>query len=207
MSTPNGKSWVGPAGSRSGFWSRRSSSSGTVRAGSRGCVWSKTSSLRVIDGALRPRPTDVYEELNVGLVFRSVGYRGVALPGIPFHDTWGVILNEKGRVIDPETQSPIVGEYTAGWIKRGPSGIIGTNKPCALETVTCMMEDLEADQILEPSSPDVSAAEDMIRRRKPSFVSYADWLRLDEIGARTRGRARAATAQVHEGRGYAGGFG
>jgi ferredoxin--NADP+ reductase len=63
------------------------------------------------------------------------------LPDVPFHEKWGVILNEKGRVIDPESKQPCVGQYTAGWIKRGPSGVIGTNKPDAVETVNCMLED------------------------------------------------------------------
>jgi ferredoxin--NADP+ reductase len=133
------------------------------------------------DGTLRPRATDIQEELDVGLVFRSVGYRGVALPGVPFYDKWGVILNERGRVLDSATNEPVVGQYTAGWIKRGPSGIIGTNKPDALETVNCMMEDLREGKILDPVHPDVSAAEGMVRERKPEFVSYEDWLRLDEL--------------------------
>lgn len=132
------------------------------------------------DGALRPKPTDRFEEVDVGLVFRSVGYRGVRLPGVPFHEKWGVILNEKGRVMDPDTNQPMVGEYTAGWIKRGPSGIIGTNKPDALETVNCMMEDLKESSILNPSRPQPEAAEEMVRRSKPDFFSYEDWHRLDE---------------------------
>src|ERR1700675_3801710 len=80
-------------------------------------------------GTLQAKATDQFEELPVGLVFRSVGYRGVPLPGIPFHEKWGVILNEKGRVLNPDTQQPVIGEYTAGWIKRGPRGVFGTNKP------------------------------------------------------------------------------
>jgi ferredoxin--NADP+ reductase len=139
------------------------------------------------DGTLRPRATDRYEELEIGLLFRSVGYRGVRLPGVPFHEKWGVIPNEKGRVIDPDTRSPLLGLYTAGWIKRGPSGVIGTNKPCALETVDCMIEDLAHDRVLHPSHPEVTAAEDMVRRRKPSLVSFADWLKLDALEVR-RGR-------------------
>jgi ferredoxin--NADP+ reductase len=139
------------------------------------------------DGTLRPRPIDEHEEIDVGLVFRSVGYRGVRLPGVPFHEKWGVIPNEKGRVIDPDTGNPIVGAYTAGWIKRGPSGVIGTNKPDALETVNCMMEDLEEERTLEPSHPEVPAAQEMVRRHQPNFVSYPDWLKLDEIEIR-RGR-------------------
>ncbi len=80
-------------------------------------------------GTLQPKATDQVEDLPVGLVFRSVGYRGVPVPGVPFNDDWGVILNAKGRVLDPQTKHPLVGQYTAGWIKRGPTGVIGTNKP------------------------------------------------------------------------------
>jgi ferredoxin--NADP+ reductase len=133
------------------------------------------------DGTLRPRSTDSFEELDVGLVFRSVGYRGVALPGVPFYEKWGVINNERGRVTNIDTNEPVVGEYAAGWIKRGPSGVIGTNKPDALETVNCMMEDLGEGRILQPAHPDVGAAQKMVKKRQPNFVSYEDWLRLDEM--------------------------
>jgi len=139
-------------------------------------------------GALSPKPTGVFEELAVGLVFRSVGYKGVPLPGVPFHESWGVILNEKGRVLDPDTKEPVTGEYTAGWIKRGPTGVIGTNKPDALETVECMMEDLRAERHLEPAQPQAHAAEQLIRQRQPKHFTYQDWLRLNEIEV-TRGRA------------------
>ncbi|MFQ5898163.1 MAG: FAD-dependent oxidoreductase [Candidatus Methylomirabilia bacterium] len=139
-------------------------------------------------GTLQPRPTDTFEELAAGLVFRSVGYRGVPLPGVPFNESWGVILNEKGRVLDPDTRQPVVGEYTAGWIKRGPTGVIGTNKPDAAETVVCMVEDLAHGVILTPSHPDAGAAEALIRQRRPEYFSYADWRRLDELEV-ARGRA------------------
>ena len=66
-------------------------------------------------GTIQAQATDQTEELRVGLVFRSVGYRGVPLPGVPFDDKWGVVLNEKGRVLDPESKQPLAGEYTAGW--------------------------------------------------------------------------------------------
>src|SRR5713101_10167475 len=74
-------------------------------------------------GTLRPHPTEHYETVPVGLVFRSVGYRGVPLPDVPFDERWGVILNQQGRVLHSETLQPHVGEYTAGWIKRGPTGV------------------------------------------------------------------------------------
>jgi len=135
-------------------------------------------------GTLQPKPTGEFEDLPVGLVFRSVGYRGVALPGVPFNDKWGVILNEKGRVLDAERKQPLVGEYTAGWIKRGPTGVIGTNKPDAAETVTCMMEDLAADRYLRPGAPSSEAAERLIRTRQPQCFSYQDWLKLNDVELR-----------------------
>ncbi|HEV8440117.1 MAG TPA: FAD-dependent oxidoreductase [Methylomirabilota bacterium] len=139
-------------------------------------------------GTLQAKPTGEFETLPVGLVFRSVGYRGVALPGVPFHDSWGVILNEKGRVLDPDTKQPVVGQYAAGWIKRGPSGVIGTNKPDAAQTVACMMEDLAAGRILEPEEPEAAAARRMMSERQPRCVSYEDWLKLNELEV-SRGRA------------------
>jgi ferredoxin--NADP+ reductase len=132
-------------------------------------------------GTLRPRQTDEFEELPVSLMFRSVGYRGVPLPGVPFNDKWGVIVNQKGRVVNPDTQQPVVGEYTAGWIKRGPSGVVGTNKPDAAETVACMLEDLAAGSFLKPVHPEATAAENMVRERQPDYFTYMDWLRLDEM--------------------------
>ncbi len=152
-------------------------------------------------GTLRPRATDVFEEMPVDLVFRSVGYQGVPLPGVPFHDKWGVILNEKGRVIDPDSQQPVVGQYTAGWIKRGPSGVIGTNKPDAVETVTCMLDDLAKGVTLQPVQPQAAAVEQLVRQRQPNFFSYQDWLRLDELElARGRevGRPRVKFTCVKE---------
>ena len=132
-------------------------------------------------GSIAARATDQFEELNVGMVFRSVGYRGVPLPEVPFHERWGVILNQKGRVLDPATNEPRVGEYTAGWIKRGPSGVIGTNKPDAVETVNCMLEDLAAGKTWQPTQPDAASVEALVRGRKPNFVSFADWQQLDAI--------------------------
>jgi ferredoxin--NADP+ reductase len=152
-------------------------------------------------GALQPRATDRFEEIPIGLVFRSVGYRGVPLSGVPFNESWGVILNDKGRVLDPGTKQPLVGEYTAGWIKRGPTGVIGTNKPDAAETVECMFEDLAGGAVLEPAHPEAGAAETLVRQRQPSFVSYADWLKLDAIEVaqgRAQGRPRVKLTSVEE---------
>ncbi|MDX1435220.1 MAG: FAD-dependent oxidoreductase [Anaerolineales bacterium] len=151
-------------------------------------------------GSMRPRPTEIFEELEVGLVFRSIGYKGVPLPDIPFNADWGVILNEKGRVIDEESRRSLTGIYTAGWIKRGPTGVIGTNKPDARETVDCMLEDLQAGLYLEP---DASPAEtlDMIRGRQPNYLTYDDWRTLDELElerGRLEGRPRVKFTHLEE---------
>jgi ferredoxin--NADP+ reductase len=152
-------------------------------------------------GTLRPRATDKFEELPAGLVFRSVGYRGMPLPDVPFNESWGVILNQKGRVLNPETQQPLAGEYTAGWIKRGPTGVIGTNKPDALETVTCMLEDLADGFLLKPANPGPDDIEKFVRERQPHYFSFADWLKLDEIevsrGAKL-GRPRLKFTRVED---------
>jgi ferredoxin/flavodoxin---NADP+ reductase len=132
-------------------------------------------------GSLSAKATDQFEELEVGMVFRSVGYRGVPLPDVPFHDRWGVILNERGRVIDPETKHPIVGLYTSGWIKRGPSGVVGTNKPDSVESVTCMLEDFSTGSLLEPANADAASAAEFVATRKPDYFSYADWKCLDAL--------------------------
>ena len=132
-------------------------------------------------GTMRPRATDQVEEIPVGLVFRSIGYRGVPIKGVPFHERWGVILNEKGRVLDAASNEPVLGQYTAGWIKRGPSGVIGTNKPDAVETAECMLADLAEGKTLAPTHPEQEAVADLIQSRKPTFVSYDDWVKLDEL--------------------------
>lgn len=140
----------------------------------------KNELYRTESGSSRPRATDQFEEIPVGLVFRSVGYLGVALPGVPFYDKWGVILNQGGRVINPETREPVPGEYTGGWIKRGPSGVIGTNKPDALETVNHMLDDLADGKVLAPANPSAEAALALVRERQPDYFTYDDWLALNE---------------------------
>jgi ferredoxin--NADP+ reductase len=152
-------------------------------------------------GTLQARATDQFEDLRVGLVFRSVGYRGVPIPGIPFHDAWGVILNDKGRVLEPESREPRIGEYAAGWIKRGPSGVIGTNKPDAAETVACMVEDAERGRLLAPTEPAAAAVLALVRQRQPQWISWADWQRLDALEVergRATGRPRVKFTRVED---------
>jgi len=127
------------------------------------------------------RATDDIEELPVDLVFRSVGYRGVAIEGIPFHERWGVIPNDSGRVTQLESDAPVPGMYVSGWIKRGPSGVIGTNKKDGTETGTAMVEDVAAGAVLAPSDPDPRTLNGLIRSRRPDVVTYGDWTRLDQM--------------------------
>lgn len=152
-------------------------------------------------GTLRPRATDVTEEIDVGIVFRSIGYRGVPLPDVPFHERWGVIMNDTGRVVDPQTKEPIVGLYTTGWIKRGPSGVIGTNKPDSAETVELMLEDARAGKVLTPTHAGVDEAEACVSDHKPNYLSYADWQKLDayELAqGQATNRPRVKTTTVDE---------
>ncbi|MEU8528330.1 FAD-dependent oxidoreductase [Streptomyces sp. NPDC048629] len=91
------------------------------------------------DGSGGVRGTGRYEEIEAQLVLRAVGYRGVPLAGLPFDEARGTVPNLAGRVLRDGAPSP--GEYVAGWIKRGPTGVIGTNRPCAKETVASLLED------------------------------------------------------------------
>lgn len=153
------------------------------------------------DGSLRPRPTDQAETLSVGLVFRSIGYKGVPLLGVPFDDKNAVIPNAAGRVLDPATKQPIPGEYAVGWIKRGPSGVIGTNKPDSVETVNKLLEDLPNLPQIDPHKAPRVAVEALLRACKPDYVTFEDWLRLDQIelerGASV-GRPRIKFSRVPE---------
>ncbi|MGE0598123.1 MAG: FAD-dependent oxidoreductase [Dehalococcoidia bacterium] len=131
-------------------------------------------------GTIACVPKTETEEIAAGMVFRSVGYRGVSLPGIPFNDRWGVIANSSGRVIDAETGEPVAGEYTAGWIKRGPSGVIGTNKPDALESVTALLQDAADGRTWQPLSPASDSVNSLLMSRGVLFTSFDDWCSIDE---------------------------
>jgi ferredoxin--NADP+ reductase len=120
-------------------------------------------------GYLRAVPTDERETLPASLVFRSVGYHGVALPGVPFDGRSGTIPNERGRV------SP--GVYVAGWIKRGPSGVIGTNKKDATETVELLLEDLRDAPRKDRAAEEV---ETLLLGRGVRLVLYPGWVSIDE---------------------------
>ncbi len=152
-------------------------------------------------GTLRPRHTDQYETIEAGLVFRSVGYRGVPLPDVPFRDDWGTIPNVDGRVVVHETQEPVVGEYAVGWIKRGPSGVIGTNKPDSVATVDVMLEDIEAGTLMTPTHPTREAVESLLHKRGVRYVNFDEWKKLDELElqrGKEQGRPRVKFTTVED---------
>jgi ferredoxin--NADP+ reductase len=117
-------------------------------------------------------------ELEAGQVLTSIGYRGAPVPGLPFDETAAVVPNAGGRVIDPATGDPVVGAYVAGWIKRGPTGFIGTNKSCAMQTVATLVDDFNAHQLNDPQAP-MTALDGVIRARQPEFVDAAGWSAID----------------------------
>jgi ferredoxin--NADP+ reductase len=131
-------------------------------------------------GRIKAQDTGEREEIECGLVFRSIGYKGIGLEGIPFDEDRGTIRNEAGRVLDDEN-SQVEGQYVVGWIKRGPSGVIGTNKKDAQETIDLLFEDLAAGRVPDPSpGADGTSIEELLAERSPdTVVSFAGWEAID----------------------------
>ncbi|MCX4587357.1 FAD-dependent oxidoreductase [Streptomyces sp. NBC_01481] len=139
----------------------------------------------VPDGEGGVRGTGAYEEIEAQLVLRAVGYRGVPLPGLPFDERHGTVPHAAGRVLRDGVASP--GEYVAGWIKRGPTGVIGTNRPCAKETVNSLLDDAAALALL-PVAADPLA---VLRESGHRPVQWPGWLAIEVAEAalgRTLGR-------------------
>ncbi len=164
------------------------------------------------DGGLRAAATDERETITAGLAFRAIGYRGIPLPGVPFDERSAVIPNDAGRVLDPDSGAPLAGEYVVGWIKRGPSGVIGTNKKDAQETVDAMLADLapqgdgaaappERGATHVPDDPDAAAVEALLRARQPELVTYSGWEAIDRheraLGE-PAGRPRVKLTRIEE---------
>jgi ferredoxin--NADP+ reductase len=126
-------------------------------------------------GRLVAIPTDEHETLECGLVFRSVGYRGVGLPDVPVDERRGTIVNDGGRVRGSERT------YCAGWIKRGPTGIIGTNKKDATETVALLLEDIEQGRLTHNEDATAESVEALLAERGVGAVLYAGWTSIDEL--------------------------
>jgi ferredoxin/flavodoxin---NADP+ reductase len=153
---------------------------------------------RLEDG--RAVPAGEQEVIPCGLVIRSIGYLGRPLPGVPFDERRGLIRNDGGRVCD-EDGTPRTGEYAVGWIKRGPSGVIGTNKKCASDTVARLLEDLAGGWLNEPPAASGDAVEAWLRGRVPGLVTWSGWETIDEhergLGA-PAGRPRIKLVRVPE---------
>ena len=144
-------------------------------------------------GSLRARATDERIEIPASVSFRAVGYRGTPLAGVPFDERRGLIANEGGRVRH--------GEYVVGWAKRGPSGVIGTNKKDANDTVDRVLEDLAAGRLLDPEPTTDEQLEAFVRERQPALVDYEGWVRLDthEQGlGEPHGRPRVKLTRLEE---------
>lgn len=123
------------------------------------------------------RGTGEIIELQTGLVFRSIGYKGIPVPGLPFDDKRGVIPNKDGRITDNGTVVP--GLYVSGWIKRGPTGIIGTNRADSVATVQALTEDISNIDInLDKSGAD--GARVILDQRGIRYVSFSDWKKIDQ---------------------------
>jgi ferredoxin--NADP+ reductase len=179
------------------FWLRPVEILGTDR------VTGLTLERTAIDASGKFGGTGQFETLDAQMVLRSVGYQSVPLPGVPFDSRASVVPNAAGRVLGPDG-SPLPGEYVAGWLKRGPTGVIGTNKSDAAETVRGLLEDLaggpgEGDTPLpragllrfpEPADradADADAADwplaTVLAGRGITPVSYAEWLRIETAEA------------------------
>jgi ferredoxin--NADP+ reductase len=153
--------------------------------------------VQAVDGSVRAQGSGNVETLPCGLVLRSVGYRGVPLPDVPYSRGSGTIPHIDGRVIDEEQGTPIAGEYVVGWAKRGPSGVIGTNKPDAAATVVSMLADLPS----LPGAADDADVTALLHERGVDYVTYADWKRLDAYEAAAgaqQGRPRVKVTRVDE---------
>jgi ferredoxin--NADP+ reductase len=131
--------------------------------------------VRSDDGLLRARPVgEDVETVACGLVLRSVGYQAVPLPDVPFEERRFVLPNERGRVLTPDGE-PLPGVYAVGWIKRGPTGILGTNKRDAEETVSCLVEDLRAGVLAQPPNAGREQIDALLAERTANLVTVEGW--------------------------------
>jgi ferredoxin--NADP+ reductase len=135
--------------------------------------------VRGEDGVLRARPVDApVETIECGLVLRSVGYQAVALPNVPFDERHFILPNREGRVLTPDGE-PLRGVYAVGWIKRGPTGILGTNKRDAEQTVSCLVADLKACALTQPVRSEPIDA--LLAARTPDLVTEKGWRAIDGV--------------------------
>jgi ferredoxin--NADP+ reductase len=157
--------------------------------------------IRSQDGLIKAEPTDEpLETIDCGLVLRSVGYRAVPLPDVPFDERYFVLPNRAGRVLDAEGDG-VTGVYAVGWIKRGPTGILGTNKRDAEETVGRLIEDLRRGALPPPEVADRARLDALLAKRSPNLVTGDHWHAIDSherARGRDQGRPRVKLASRDE---------
>ncbi len=147
----------------------------------------------VAGGDIAASGTGHYETIPAGMILRSVGYKGSPLPGVPYDTRKGTIPNELGRVFDPASDKIVRGEYVVGWAKRGPTGVIGTNKPDSIESVNSMFEDLQKGKLPGCADPNPAAPVALLQERGIRYVTADEWRKIDayEVNAgKPQGRPR-----------------
>jgi len=158
--------------------------------------------VKLDDGSLASQATGDLMEENAGLIFRSIGYNGNPLADIPFDKNSGTIPNECGQIIDEDQDKSLrTREYVAGWIKRGPTGVIGTNKQDAVETVHRMLETFLQEKIEPRQQTDSSGIESLLKERNVDYVSFEDWKLLDEYeteAGQVQERPRAKVTSIEK---------
>jgi ferredoxin--NADP+ reductase len=132
------------------------------------------------DGRISAVATDERETITANVVFRSVGYHGVPLAELPFDERSGTMPNDGGRVLGAD-RAPLPGVYAAGWIKRGPTGVIGTNKKDATETVSLLLEDARSGRLPAPPRGSADALVDLLAERGIEPVLYTGWEAIDVV--------------------------
>jgi ferredoxin--NADP+ reductase len=140
------------------------------------------------------------EVVATSLVVKAIGYRGSAIPELPFDESGGTLPNMAGRVVDPESGDPLVGRYCSGWIKRGATGMIGTNKTDSGETVEAVLHDFEAGRLTEPLGPRDDLAR-LLASRQASVVDNAAWVKIDQAeraAGKAAGRPRLKLVTLDE---------
>src|SRR6185312_12419074 len=159
----------------------------------------RTELVEQADGSLRAVVTEGEETIPAQLVFRSVGYRGVPIEGVPFDERSATIPNDHGRVLSEAGGAQRPGEYVSGWIKRGPNGIIGTNKKDSQDTVDSLLADAAAGKLPQRVVEDRDAIEGLLTERKPDHVTYDHWQAIDEAersAGEPHGRPRIKLTRV-----------
>lgn len=151
-----------------------------------------------LDGSGSVRGTGEFEVIPAGMVVASVGYRGVPVPGMPFDQASGTIPHLAGRVLGPD--GPVPGDYVAGWIKRGPTGVVGTNKHDAHETVASLLEDIAAGRVPGCGTGDPDAVLDLLAARGVQVVAWNGWkaieqAEVDQGAALGRGRTKIVSRE------------